>query len=713
MKVKTILLCLCLPLAAFSANKVVNKINPLKGFTVSVPDTVIQGSGFPVTYTLEATHWQKARVTRGAGLELNDKASNIQEGRPYSKLTIATHFTTSRVGHITLPPLSAEIDGQEFLSETKEVYVKPHPQYGKEMTLAHEWLLKKGADKDSLMLNYTASVGNFFFFSDQRHKCFCLVAKKDTWDYAGEPVWAYSMESAMDEESLKKYIPYFFVYYNDLLASLKMSGLKAKQFASGGAEQVPPLLGELKWGQNAPYNAKLPTKGGERVLVGCVPLAMAMIMKYHDWPKQGMSNVYFETEGRKFNFDCTEMKPRWNQYKNLYNKEETEECAELSKILGTLALMMSPSYKESSTTASLNHTKHIMCNNLGYSGRMSRKDKPLNEEAFRQLEQELENSRPCIVARNSHAFICDGYEDGFFHFNLGWRGHGNGYFRAVGGSAEEQLDTMFHCVITGIEPQKSESKKEVVLKKAGTLCDLLSDEEKENLTSLKITGPIGSSDIRLIRAMAGAKGDPLYDGRNMGTLRKLNLADASIVSDKTPWKINKATNGWTHFTIGYSYYGNGWGKHSKSDFDVFNFNNMDKKQWEKFKYTTASKVKKEEGRIYSRVNDTLYIEFSICIPKTIGERMFSNCSSLHTIIIPRNTKYISDYAFLNCESLKSALIPASAGDPGHYLFQNCLSLEKLYIPKPSTPYSPYVSSKFTGVNLSVGFQLEEYQPKKR
>lgn len=706
MKVKYILLCLCLPLAAFSANKVANKVNSLKGFSVSIPDTVIQGSEFPVIYTLEATHWQKAHVTQGVGLMQTGQESNTQEGRPYSMLTIVARFSTSRVGQITLPPISAEIDGQEFLSEAKEVYVKPHPQYGEEMTLAHEWLQKKGADKDSLTLNYTVSMGDFFFFCDQRHKCFCLVAKKDTWDCAGEPVWAYSMESAMDEESLKKYIPYFFIYYNDLLASLKKSGLKAKQFAVG-AEQVLPLLGELKWGQTAPYNSKLPIKDGGRVLVGCVPLAMAMIMKYHDWPKQGMSNVYFETEGRKFNFDCTEMKPQWEQYKNHYDKEETAECAELSKILGTLALMMSPTYKESSTSANLNHIKHIMCNNMGYSGRMTRKDKPLNDEAFRLLKQELESRRPCIVARNSHAFICDGYEDGFFHFNLGWRGHGNGYFRAVGGSAEEKLDTMFHNVITHIEPQKSESKKEVTLKKANTLCELLSDEEKENLTSLKITGPIGSNDIRLIRAMAGAKGDSLYDSRNMGTLRKLNLADASVVSDETPWKIKKATSVRFYFDAEHIFNG------GSDNSDVFNFNDMNKGKWSKFKYTSASKIKKEEGRMYSRVNDTLYIEYFICIPKTIGEGMFSNCSSLQTIVMPKNTKRISDYAFVNCESLRSTLIPASAGDPGHYLFQNCLSLEKLYIPKPSTPYSPYVSSKFTGENLSVGFQLEEYLPKKR
>jgi len=690
MKAKYILLCLCLPLAAFSANKVANKINPLKGFSVSVPDTVIQGSGFSVIYTLEATHWQKALVSRGAGLKLNDKTSNIQEGRPYSRLTVVARFSTSRVGHITLPPISAEIDGQEFLSEAKEVYVKPHPQYGEEMTLAHEWLLKKGADKDSLTLNYTVSVGDFFFFCDQRHKCFCLVAKKDTWDCAGEPVWAYSMESAMDEESLKKYIPYFFIYYNDLLASLKVLGQKARLF-SDGAEQVPPLLGELKWGQTAPYNAKLPIKDGGRVLVGCVPLAMAMIMKYHDWPKQGMSNVYFETEGRKFNFDCTEMKPQWEQYKNQYDKEETSECAELSKILGTLTFMMSPTYKESSTSANLNHIKHIMCNNLGYSGRLSLKYKPLNEEAFRLMEQELRSRRPCIVARNSHAFICDGYEDGFFHFNLGWRGHGNGYFRAVGGSAEQAFNIMFQNVITHIEPQKSESKKEVTLKEAGTLCELLSDEEKENLTSLKITGPIGSKDIRLIRAMAGAKGDPLYDSRNMGALRKLNLSNANIINDNTPFCTRKATGG-IYFMAGNRDYS-------------FNFDNMNQKQWTKFQsnYTSAAKGL---GMTFKRVNDNMYLMSLSCIKNTIGKGMFCECSSLCEIKLPEQAKCIHSSAFSFCSSLQRIQLPESLKEYDKNLFESCFSLEKIYIPGKIVNLIREFGSFITASSLSPEVKVE-------
>lgn len=411
------LFCACFPPVVFAQNK----LQPLKGFSVAVPDTVIQASDFDVVYTLEATHWMNAQVKPGAGLILKDSKTDLQQTTPYRRLEIRTRFSTSRVGRITLPPMVAEIDGKQVLSESKQVYVKPHPQYGEEMTIAHEWLQKKGVDADSLSFNYTAQVGQFYFFTDQWHKCFCLVAAKDTWSYAGHPVWAYSLECGMDGASLKDFLPYFILYYTDVLSGLKASKQKAQMFASGTGN-VPPLLGELSWGQDAPYNAKLPVKDGKHVIVGCVPVAMGMVMKYHNWPKQGVSSLCFKAEGKTYDYDCTELKPQWEQYKSRYDEGEAVECADLSKLFAMLGFFMNPTYTDTGTSANLDHLKHVMCNNLLYSGRMIMTDEPSDEDAFRLLSQEVRERRPCIVSRNSHAFICDGYEDGFFHYNMGWKG---------------------------------------------------------------------------------------------------------------------------------------------------------------------------------------------------------------------------------------------------------------------------------------------------
>ena len=696
-------LLLLFPLMAFSASKV----KSLKNFKAIVPDTVIQGDTFAVAYMLEATHWKEAHVTKGSGLTLANLKFEKHQGAPYWTLIAKAKYITSRIGSITLPPMSAEIDGHEVLSEPKDVFVKPHPLYGEEMTIAHEWLVNKGVDSDSLSLDYTASVGNFFFFSDLRNKCFCLVAKKDTWSYAGNPVWAYSLECGMGERALKYNLPYFFMYYSDLLTALKDSGEKVQEL-DADKEPVPPLLGDLRWGQGAPYNSKLPSKDKKRVVVGCVPLSMAMVMKYYEWPKQGTSNVYFETEGRKFNFDCKEFTPQWEQYRNEYAETEVEECSDLSKVIGTLALMMSPKYEGSETSANMNQFKHIMCNNMGYSGRITRNERPANMMALRLLKQELTNRRPCVVSRSSHAFVCDGLDNGYFHFNFGWGGQGSGYYRVPGNTMGKD-STFFRTIISGIEPQKSNLKKEVTLAKAGTLGELLSEAEKENLTSLTVSGPINSSDIRLIRAMAGAKGDSLYDHRNMGTLKILDLTDATITKDKTPYRTRKATSAYSGYKS-YSYSdGTMRGTYTHRKDYNFDFNNMNQDDWNKFK-TNFGNIQKKKGFTYTRISDTLYYESSFCIKNTIGSEMFSECSSLRIIKLSLKTKAIFDYAFLDCSSLQKIQIPTATKEFGKYMFQNCLSLEKVYLPRASS--LPLSLQSNYGSNLSPGFKTETYRPQK-
>lgn len=694
-------LLLFFPSMVFSASKV----KPVKSFKAIVPDTVIQGDTFTVAYTLEATHWKEAHVTRIGALTLADLKYERHQGTSYQILIAKAKYITSRVGRITLPPMSAEIDGHEVLSEPKEVFVKPHLRYGEEMTIAHEWLVKKGIDNDSLCLNYSVPVGNFFLFSDLQNECFCFVAKKDTWGYSGNPVWAYSLEYGIGKGSLTYYLPYFFKYYSDLLTTLKDSGEKIQEL-DVDKEPVPPLLGEIRWGQKAPYNSKVPSKDNKRVVVGCVPLAMAMVMKYYEWPKQGKSNIYFETEGKKFHFDCKEFTPQWEQYKYDYAETEVEECAELSKVLGTLALIMNPKYEDSGTSANMNQFKHIMCNNMGYSGRITWCERPSNMKALRILKQEVTNSRPCVVSRSSHAFVCDGLDNGYFHFNFGWRGQGNGYYRVPGNTIMKD-STFFRSIISGIEPQKTEQKKEVTLVKAGTLGDLLSEAEKENLTSLTVSGPINSSDIRLLRAMAGAKGDSLYDNRKMGTLKILDLTYATITKDKTPYRTRKLTNtfsGYTSYTDIDIIFGR---EHTHRKDYKFDFNNMSQGEWNKFKLN-FSNLQKGKGFVYSRINDTECYESSFCFKNTISSEMFSECSSLSIIKIPLKTKAIYDYAFMDCSSLQKIQIPVSTKELGKYIFQNCLSLERVSLPRGFS-FSLSIPSNF-GSNLSPGFDTDIYLP---
>lgn len=67
----------------------------------------------------------------------------------------------------------------------------------------------------------------------------------------------------------------------------------------------------------------------------------------------------------------------------------------------------------------------------------------------------------------------------------------------------------------------------VNLKEAGTLSSFISDDEKYQITELKVTGPLNGTDVRLLREMVGR--DATND-ETPGKLRVLDLRDAFFVS---------------------------------------------------------------------------------------------------------------------------------------------------------------------------------------
>ena len=254
-------------------------IEHIKSFTASAPDTVIQGETFKVEYRLEATHWQNGSFNDEPGVVMTDLKSSIVKSTPYHTYLVAAKFITSRLGTLTIPAMKVEIDGKMVESEARSVYVMQNQKYGKEMTAATEWLTKKGANVDSLCLTMTLASGELYVFSNQMGRTFCVVAKKDLWNKIDNPILAYSLESNLFKDFAKVFSPYFLDEYNKQLKGIRTGNTSWTMAGNIGEKHVAPLLGDIRWGQMKPYNSKLPTYRNKRTLVGCVPLAMSMIMK--------------------------------------------------------------------------------------------------------------------------------------------------------------------------------------------------------------------------------------------------------------------------------------------------------------------------------------------------------------------------------------------------------------------------------------------------
>ena len=113
--------------------------------------------------------------------------------------------------------------------------------------------------------------------------------------------------------------------------------------------------------------------------------------------------------------------------------------------------------------------------------------------------------------------------------------------------------------------------------------------------------------------------------------------------------------------------------------------------------TSLTSINVEENNInYSSVNGVLFNRNQnelICYPAgkndknyeipdsvtSIGDRAFSNCTSLTSVIIPNSVTSIGNSAFENCTSLTSVTIPDSVTSVSHSAFEGCTSLSNVIL----------------------------------
>lgn len=96
---------------------------------------------------------------------------------------------------------------------------------------------------------------------------------------------------------------------------------RGKLFAnSTNSSYVLPLLGDIAFGQNAPYNIACPTVNGTRTVTGCVATAMAQIMKYHQHPSRmkGSNISYTTPNGIAVTWNCTSTTFDWSKIRDTY-----------------------------------------------------------------------------------------------------------------------------------------------------------------------------------------------------------------------------------------------------------------------------------------------------------------------------------------------------------------------------------------------------------
>ncbi len=207
---------------------------------------------------------------------------------------------------------------------------------------------------------------------------------------------------------------------------------------------IPALL-TTQWDQGSPYNNLCPydNSGHFRTVVGCVATAMAMIMKYWNYPTYGQgSNTYHHYLYGDISADFGATTYQWNSMPNFVDQYafpyEINAVATLSFHCGVAVEM---GYGASSGAFVLAYSSSIPCahnafvNYFKYSPdlvSLSRNGIP-DSTWTALIDTEMAHLRPILYcgydSTGGHAFVLDGADlEGRYHFNWGWGGTGNGFY---------------------------------------------------------------------------------------------------------------------------------------------------------------------------------------------------------------------------------------------------------------------------------------------
>lgn len=251
----------------------------------------------------------------------------------------------------------------------------------------------------------------------------------------------YAENGFFDAENVPPQMQLWLDGYAEYVAAVQSGKAKARKILLSDSPSVvvKPLV-TTKWNQDAPFNNFAPeytddNNNTQRCATGCAATAMAQIMKFHNWPEQGVGHYSYEhqsfgTISSNFSehvYDWTNMIDRYNNGE--YSNVQADAVALLMKDCG---VSLNMNYGPVSGASIYSYTPAFK-NYFRYSSRTVNRSGCETAEFTRIITDELQEGRPIIYCGTGedggHAFVVDGYDTNYFlHVNWGWGGYSDGYF---------------------------------------------------------------------------------------------------------------------------------------------------------------------------------------------------------------------------------------------------------------------------------------------
>lgn len=298
----------------------------------------------------------------------------------------------------------------------------------------------------------------FYLFTDEREKQLLIVSG----DERMQRILGYTDRPLADNaipDGLADLLDGYTAQYNALGKTPTNAATTPARSALYKGER---LLSTAAWGQWAPFNNLTP----QHYPTGCAATAMAIVMRYHQWPDVGSGSKthiwkdsVMTANFGSTHYDWANMPVSYEQY----NDAQANAVAVLMRHLGVSVEMY---YDAESSGARQTLVPGALQQYFRY-GATARLLTASDYDAATwdgMMRKEIDSNRPVIYTgesiqgRGAHGFVLDGYRDNLFHFNFGWNGSGNGFFAI---SAITSTDRNFEFAnkqqaVIGITPVKAE-----------------------------------------------------------------------------------------------------------------------------------------------------------------------------------------------------------------------------------------------------------------
>ena len=272
----------------------------------------------------------------------------------------------------------------------------------------------------------------YYIYNDAQNKGFVIVSGTTEM---GE-ILAYSNENALDTINLHPGLAQLLNSYKMAFKAINTNNAVETEAKKGAffAKTVAPLL-KTTWSQDAPYNALLGYN-----YTGCVATTISQVLKYHEWPVQGMGNVSYvnTSDNRTLSGNLNLSQYDWANMLSNYDAPVQATQAQrnaVAKLMKDVGLASGMQYHPGFAVATNQGAFDAFVKHFDYQATCVYQSTEGPSVFADLLRQELVDGFPFYFYgatkdyKGAHAWVVDGFDDkGFFHMNFGWNGQSNGYY---------------------------------------------------------------------------------------------------------------------------------------------------------------------------------------------------------------------------------------------------------------------------------------------